>query len=312
MIRSLLGRGLFVAIGAAAAGLFVMWRVRAESVPFENIPSHAYRRSPDGHSAPAAYQADIERRLQRLEAAVADAATERQRLSNQLNVIGAQLAARALGSDETAQARVTAMSSATAPAAPLAAPQGAAAEGPAHTAANAPTVDDGQTPMEHALAAAGLDAGTAADIKRRQDALVMKEIYLRDQATREQWQDSPRFAAEMAAIDAQRTPLRNEIGDDAYDRYLFALGQANRVRVDEVLTQSPAEQAGLQAGDLIVRYGEARLFTPGELVDQTRSGTAGEAVQLEIIRNGERLQVNVPRGPLGLRVAGAQGAPDAS
>jgi predicted metalloprotease with PDZ domain len=166
--------------------------------------------------------------------------------------------------------------------------------------------------MEHALAAAGLDPTTAADIKQRHDGLTMAEIYLRDQATREHWLDTPRFAAEMAAIDAQRTPLRNEIGDDAYDRYLFALGQANRVRVDEVLTQSPAEQAGVQAGDLIVRYGDARLFAPGELVDETRSGTAGETVQLEIIRNGQRLQVSVPRGPLGLRVAGAQGAPDAS
>jgi hypothetical protein len=45
-----------------------------------------------------------------------------------------------------------------------------------------------------------------------------------------------------------------------------------------------AAQAGLQAGDLIVRYGDARLFAPRELVAESRSGTAGETVRVAIIR----------------------------
>jgi len=303
MIRSFLVRALFVAIGAAAAGIVFMSRAPNEPV------SNEYR-VPGSRPAPIgaldsvtkdAHQTDTDRRLKLLEAASAEAAVERQRMLEQLDALAAQLAARSRNSDETATARVTASS-----------PAAAVPEAPAPAAANAGGSDDGKSSMEHALAAAGLDAATAADIKQRHDGLTMAEIYLRDQATREHWLDTPRFAAEMAAIDAQRTPLRNEIGDDAYDRYLFALGQANRVRVDEVLTQSPAEQAGLQAGDLIVRYGDARLFAPGELVNETRSGTAGETVQLEIIRNGERLVVPVPRGPLGLRVAGTQGAPGPS
>jgi S1-C subfamily serine protease len=124
--------------------------------------------------------------------------------------------------------------------------------------------------------------------------------------------DSPRFAEEMAALQSRRVSVRDEIGDDAYDRYLYAMGQLNRVRVDDVLSESPAAQAGLQAGDMIVRYGDSRIFAPDELVAQTRGGTLGEFVQLEIIRQGQRLALEVPRGPLGLRIDAAQGPPDAS
>ena len=166
--------------------------------------------------------------------------------------------------------------------------------------------------MERALVTAGLDAVTVADIKRRRDENTMAEIYLRDQATREHWLDTPRFAAEMAAIEAQRTPLRDEIGDDAYDRYLFALGEANRVRVEDVLQESPAAQVGVQAGDLILRYGDARVFAPDELVNATRSGTAGETVPVEILRDGQRLELQVPRGPLGVHIAATQANPGAS
>jgi C-terminal processing protease CtpA/Prc len=197
---------------------------------------------------------------------------------------------------------------------PLVASNGAsgAAPEPADGAADATAVDASTSAVERALAAAGVDAATAADIKRRRDELIMSEMYLRDRATREQWLDSPRFTAEMAAIDAQRTSIRDEVGDEAYDRYLFALGQTNRVRIDDVLAQSPAAQAGLQTGDVIVRYGDTRIFAPEELVAETRAGAAGETVRLQVVRNGEQVELEVPRGPLGLMIAATQGTPDAS
>jgi S1-C subfamily serine protease len=146
-------------------------------------------------------------------------------------------------------------------------------------------------------------------MKRRQDDLAMAEIYLRDQATREQWLNSPRFRDELAAIEAQRVSVRDEIGDEAYDRFLFAQGQTNRVRVDDVMLDSVAAQAGLQTGDILLRYGDDRIFAPEELVNATRSGRAGESIRLEILRNGARIEVQVPRGPLGLRIAASQSEP---
>ncbi len=243
------------------------------------------------HLGPAEHQSALEQRLQLLEARVAEAAAERQRLQGQINALALQLAARESGADEALTDPAPSRASSSAPETP------------------APAVDYSKSDMERALTFAGLDATAAADIKRRGDELAMAEMHLRDQATREQWLDSPRFAAEMAAIEAQRTSVRDEVGDEAYDRYLFALGQPNRVRIDDVMAQSPAEQAGLQSGDMIVRYGETRIFTPDELVGETRTGTLGENVRLSVIRNGERLEVEVPRGPLGLRIGATQDQP---
>jgi membrane-associated protease RseP (regulator of RpoE activity) len=304
MIRSVLARVLLVAVGATAAGAVISWRAQPDPAPCEpgappvHVTSTGVPRV-GGAGMDGTQHADIQRRLSRLEAQLAEAAAERRRFGEQLAALEMQLAGQRSAADDAATAPIAGALSGP-PVAPAGAP------------ANASPIDDGTlSAMERALSAAGLDAATVADVKRRQDESTMAEIYLRDRAAREGWLDSPRFAAELAAIQAQHTPLRSEIGDEAYDRYLFALGQSNRVRVEDVLQPSPAAQAGLQPGDLIMRYGETRLFAPSELVDETRSGTAGEAVPLEILRNGTRLEVEVPRGPLGLRIAAAQAAPEA-
>jgi membrane-associated protease RseP (regulator of RpoE activity) len=165
--------------------------------------------------------------------------------------------------------------------------------------------EDSPTATERALIAAGVAAADAADIRRRSDELTLDELYLRDQAEREQWLDTPRFREELAEIERWRPSIRD-------DRYLAALGEPNRVSVEEVLLDSAAAQAGLRAGDVVLRYGEARIFNPGELVAETRGGNAGESVRLEILRGGERLEIEVPRGPLGLRIAASHGNPGES
>ncbi len=174
------------------------------------------------------------------------------------------------------------------------------------------TVDYSKSTMQRALEAAGLDEETAEGIKLHGDQLAMTEMYLRDQATREGWLDSQRFREEMEAIEEQRTSIRDDLGDDGYDRYLFALGHTNRVIVNDVMFDSVAEDVGLQTGDLIISYGETRVFAPDELSSQTRAGTAGDPITLEVVRNGKRFDVEVPRGPLGVRIGVAQDDPDAS
>lgn len=249
----------------------------------------------------AAGSNDLDRRLQHLETKLAAERSERLRLEERLAALSAQLAERG-----PAAAEPIAADAAPVAAADDRAPELAAGEAPGDAG-------DVRSPMERALAAAGLDADAAAEIKRKHDAQMMAEMYLRDQATREHWIESDRFSQEMAALEAERTSVRDDLSDDdAYDRYLFALGQSNRVQVEDVMLESPAADAGLQSGDVILSYGDTRIFAPGELVSQTRDGSAGESVRLQIIRNGARLVVDVPRGPLGLRIAATQVAPDRS
>jgi serine protease Do len=65
--------------------------------------------------------------------------------------------------------------------------------------------------------------------------------------------------------------------------------------VREVMPGSPADQAGLQAGDVIVGVGNQKVASPSEAVGAIRKATGGKdhAVALRIIRNGEPVFVGV-------------------
>jgi hypothetical protein len=304
MSRSVLIGALLLAIGVTVVSVIVT-RPSAPEVELKEAasprpqPARVDAEHVAGEHAYGTQSAsELALRVQRLEMKLAEESAERRRLAERLDTVTAQLGEVSGGVAGNGTARAAVNASDAAPAARETDAPGSASDTP--------------SAMERALTAAGLDPATAAAIKERRDALTMTQMYLRDQATREQWLDSPRFQEEMAALSAQEVSMRDEIGDDAYDRYLFALGDPNRVRVDDVLSYSPAAQAGLQTGDFILRYGDDRIFAPSELVAQTRAGGEGETVRLEIVRNGQRLAVEVPRGPLGLRVAAAQATPEAS
>lgn len=60
-------------------------------------------------------------------------------------------------------------------------------------------------------------------------------------------------------------------------------------------TGGPAEQAGLRAGDSIVRLGDTRIATLGseEVIRRIRSLRPGDRVRLEVDRRGEPLEVEL-------------------
>jgi len=304
MGRSISTAAILVAAGAAAGLTVWRWRGANEAGrPAQRTPglvadqlAAAAPPSPSGRAGAASL---IEGRVRALETRLAAEAAQRRLLEEQVGALRGELSAL---SERAESAAATPKTAEAVP--PVAAPGGTGQP-------QGDPIDYSKSATERALVAAGIDPGTAEDIKRRGDELALAEMYLRDQAAREHWVDTPRFAEELAAIEAQRTSIRDEVGDAAYDGYLYALGRPNRVLVQDVLSQSPAEEAGLQAGDLILRYGAARIFHSEELIEQTRSGPPGETVRLDVLRNGERLEIDVPRGPLGVRISPAQDVPEA-
>jgi serine protease Do len=56
---------------------------------------------------------------------------------------------------------------------------------------------------------------------------------------------------------------------------------------------SPAEQAGLQAGDVIVGVGGKQVASPGEAANAIRGASKDHAVALRIVRNGQSMFVGV-------------------
>ena len=153
------------------------------------------------------------------------------------------------------------------------------------------------------MLAAGIDEQTARDLQNRRDQHQLARLELFDQAAREGWDESDVLNEKLAELDAKRINLRDEIGDDAYDRLLFESGDANRVSIASVITGSAAEIAGLEVGDLITNYDNERVFNVRELQQATRSGTKGEYVQILFDRGGRLLSADIPRGPMGVTLS---------
>ena len=155
--------------------------------------------------------------------------------------------------------------------------------------------------MEERLAASGFTPQQFEVLRRREEGAQMQQIELNDQAIREGWVNSPRYFEEINRLTSGTDNIRRELGDDAYDRYLYASGRANRIAVGSVIATSPAEQAGFKTGDVIRSYGGERVFSSAQLVQLRSAGQIGTSVVIEIVRDGELMQIIMPRGAMGVQ-----------
>ena len=155
---------------------------------------------------------------------------------------------------------------------------------------------------QEALVAAGVDQDLAADIVWRQSQRALDRLEIQDLARREGWFGSDRYFDELRDFEAGADDLRAEIGDAAYDHYLYTMGKSNRVMVDSIIQGSPAEQAGLAEGDVIISYADERLFGWSELREATAAGERGETVHVRVMRGQDTIDFFMPRGPLGVRL----------
>jgi len=152
------------------------------------------------------------------------------------------------------------------------------------------------------LTRGGIDPGLAEDIVRRKNSTELKKLELQDRATRENYLNTQRYYDELTEISSQDIDLRDELGDDRFDEYLYNSKQNNRIKVASVMLESTAEQAGIHSGDIVLSYDNKRMFLWHELKDATAEGQLGEYVSISIYRNGEIFSFSVPRGPLGVQL----------
>lgn len=161
---------------------------------------------------------------------------------------------------------------------------------------------------EQALIEGGMDSVQASQLKTFFEQLEMDRLYLRDQAARESW-DRVRLRDEFRQLGDKEESLRDQLGESAYDAYLYASGQSNRVAVTSVLASAQAGQAGIEAGDHILRYDNQRVYSWRDLRTATTSGDITDVVEVEVDRDGETLQFYLARGPLGIRMNSLSVAP---
>jgi hypothetical protein len=153
-----------------------------------------------------------------------------------------------------------------------------------------------------AIIAAGFEPTEVQAFRSQMDQIELERLYLRDVAAREGWLGTQRFREENRELSDSAEQVRAEFSEDLYDWMLYASGHPNRVGVAEVIAGSAAADAGVQAGDVILRYDDERVFDFRELRDRTRAGTAGDPTTVDLVRNGREISVTVPRGPLGGRL----------
>lgn len=152
---------------------------------------------------------------------------------------------------------------------------------------------------EAARTEALIDAGFSPD---RAEWIFQREAELRVAAMQARFeaQRSGDMRAMFDAVNSSESLLRTELGDTAYQRYLEAYNRSTTVAVGSVLESSPGQLAGLQRGDQIVNYDGQRVFSFTDLSNELLKGEAGEAVVVDILRDGAPMQIVLPRGPLGI------------
>ncbi len=75
------------------------------------------------------------------------------------------------------------------------------------------------------------------------------------------------------------------------------------VMVRSVSPDSPAQKAGIQAFDIILNYGDQKLYSAEQLAGLVATDTANKEVTLGVVRNGVRKDINVTLGSHSLSTA---------
>jgi PDZ domain-containing protein len=280
---------LLVVAGLGAGFAVAMW-LQDDAQPFGAEPI-----ATGGAPRPAGFTAGESARLEELEAALQTEIDERAVLEQRVIELGAQL-------DELRAASPAAVRSAAdrrgdagadADAAREAAREAAVASLPPNARQRFRGGPDTPEQQIERLVAAGFTPDRAAWIQQRTAQLTLERMQAQYTARRE-GQPMP-----AALADGEQT-LRSELGEQDYERYLNATGRPTRVGVYNVLPGSPGERSGLKPGDEIVSYAGQRVFDVGDLNELTFEGNPGESVVVDVVRDGQQMQLVVPRGPIGI------------
>ena len=78
----------------------------------------------------------------------------------------------------------------------------------------------------------------------------------------------------------------------------FGLRQAAGALVAQIVTEGPADQAGLESGDIITHFNGRKIELSSDLPHQVGRVTPGDAATVDIVRNGQRKKLKITIGQL--------------
>ncbi len=154
---------------------------------------------------------------------------------------------------------------------------------------------------QQSLIDSGMNSSQVEELKLHFEQQELARLNIRDQSIREAWNREQYREAMQSVANADKA-LKERISEADYDAYLYAIGQANRVVVTDVLESSQAGIADIQSGDYILRYDNQPIYNGRELRVATTGGSIEDVVAIQITRDGEHIDLYLQRGPLGIRM----------
>lgn len=167
-------------------------------------------------------------------------------------------------------------------------------------------------PNQQNLVDAGLSPDAAADLLRRMGEQEYRRLQLQSLISRSQGDVRKQYQDELRELNRNRLSLRSELGESRFNRFLYSSGQNNRMRVTSVLSGSPAEAAGLNTGDILLRYDGKNIASWSDIRRLTQQGDFNNFTSIDILRDSAVLNLTVQRGPLGVQMEPARVDPEAT
>jgi hypothetical protein len=155
---------------------------------------------------------------------------------------------------------------------------------------------DRQRRESERLMAAGFSRDRIAWIQQRREELqAQQEQFWKEQKDKGRPIDVNMASAYMFDPDLD---LRTEIGDDEYAKYRQALGRPVGIGILQVQPNTSAAGAGIKLGDQIVAYGGRRVYNVYMLNSLVAESSSSGVVTVDVLRDGQVIQLVLPRGPL--------------
>ncbi len=111
------------------------------------------------------------------------------------------------------------------------------------------------------------------------------------------------FATRRDALSYRDVPQPVQTVAGGYGTYLGTIPDMSStpggVRLNGVRTDSPAEHAGMRAGDILVQLGEHEVKDLYGMTDALRSHKPGDVVEIVVLRDGDRVELTATLGKRG-------------
>lgn len=81
-----------------------------------------------------------------------------------------------------------------------------------------------------------------------------------------------------------------------WDQLEDVLEHKQGVMIAQVAKDSPADKAGLKPHDILMTFGDQKLFSPEQLAELVHADKSGQQVKLGVVREGKSEEINVTLG----------------